>query len=131
MKRSVINLLRVLLSVGALPFLGCSPKDSGDIVQLKKSLKDESGNVFTIELDSGGSKIHFGYSDSIDGGIYFSGHVSKDNRVIYHTHSRDDAGLETIIADVGCDGVPDYWILMDPGGEVIERRKIDELKSPF
>ena len=116
--------------MSCLLFAGCMDSSTADISSSSKaSLVGGDQGIFTIELEEVTGKIHYGYT--VGDNIVFNGHVGSTDSVQYYNYSRNSAGQETIIADVGVDGIPDYWIMIGVDGEVLEKVPFAEFESPF
>ena len=81
-----------------------------------------------VEVLVDGTRIHFGLSDSNN--IIFNGFSDPEGTKMFFSHGVDDNGVELVLVDSNADGMPNYWMIIDPSKEEIQRVKLPGISLP-
>lgn len=125
MQRLNMKMFIFVLLTGLL-LAGCTHKKSSSDVTLFARVGEDASRFIESSLE--GNSIHFGLVNC--GEIVFSGHSDPEHTKIFFSHGKSNTGTELVLSDINADGIPDYWLVIDPESENIKKIKVDPINIP-
>lgn len=119
----------LFLATVILGVSGCDDYVYTPVNEGRAAVKDRSKGVFTVEFEEVSEKIHFGYTQK--GISVLNGSIGKEKSSIYYSHGKSSDGNERVVADTNLDGIPDFWLLVNPDQKVLKKVPINPIELPF